>query len=70
MKEVYERLMADAFDEAIRRATREVIAEHVGSAIETDIKAAIKDEANRMLREDKELRDSIRERLIYWIAQQ
>lgn len=62
-------IVDEAFEHVAREAVRKVIAQHVGHGIDTDVKAAIKEMANEIVRNDEEVKAKIRERLLYWIAQ-
>lgn len=62
-------LVDSAFEEMARQAVQGVIAENWGYGVDTEVKLAIKDVAQAMVREDQELRKMIRDRLVYWIAQ-
>lgn len=61
------RLVDEAFREVIKHAVTSVIAQHVGSGIDSEGKTAIRAEANRLCREDPEVRQMIRDALIDWI---
>ncbi len=59
-------LVDAAFEQVAREAVKRVIAQHVGSGIDTDVKNAIREMAAEIARTD-EVREKIRERMLYWI---
>ena len=61
-------IVDSAFQEVARAAVREAVADHAGSAIDSEVKDAIKAEAMRLTKEDAEVRKAIRDRMLYWIA--
>ena len=58
------------FNEILNEAVKEVIVKHAGSAIETDLKTAIKERAKYLLENDKEIRELLRANIIKWIKQE
>lgn len=65
-----ESIVESAFAEVARQAVRGVIADEVGSGIDTEVKEAIMEMAREMVRDDPEIKKLIRERLVYWIGRQ
>lgn len=63
-------LIDRAFEEVARQAVRDVIAQEAGSAIDSDVKDAIKLMARNMVTDDPDLRKMIKDRIIYWIGKQ
>jgi|HubBroStandDraft_4_1064222.scaffolds.fasta_scaffold00019_89 hypothetical protein len=63
-------LIDRAFEEIARQAVRDVIAREAGSAIDSDVKDAIKLMASNMVKEDVEIRKMIKDRIVYWIGKQ
>lgn len=61
-------IVDSAFEEVARQAVRGVIAQEVGSAVESEAKTAILEMARDMTKNDPEIRQMIRDRLVYWIA--
>jgi len=65
----FEETAKKIMDEYAREAIKTVIAENVGYGIDNDIKNAIKEKALTILNEDAEIKDMIREAIIYWIKE-
>lgn len=65
-----ETLVKSALDDVARQALRGVIQSHAGYGIDNEIKDMIKEEARRLLKEDQEIKNAVREALVYWIAKQ
>lgn len=63
-------LIEQVIEQVIRRAADGVITERYGSAVQSEVKDAIKQEASRLVREDAEIKEMIRNNLIHWIKQQ
>ena len=66
----YEKILKESIKELVREATVKVISKNAGYGIETEIKAAIKNEAKRLCDEDEEIKKLIRDQLVYWISKQ
>ena len=65
-----EQLTRKAFNSIIREAAKQVIVEKVVYGIESLLKETIVEEANRLIREDSEIKDLLKERLKYWLINQ
>jgi hypothetical protein len=59
-----------SFDEIARKAIKDFISETDDSVMDSELRAAIMQEALRLVQHDDEVRAKIRERLIYWINRQ
>ena len=59
-----------SFDEIARKAVKDFISETDDSVVDSELRAAIMQEALRLVQHDDEVRAKIRERLIYWINRQ
>lgn len=62
-------IVDSAFEEVARQAVRKVIADNVGYGLDSEVKDAIKAMAHEMVKNDPEIKELIRKRLIHWIAQ-
>jgi hypothetical protein len=59
-----------SFEEIARQAVNAFISETDDSVMDSEVRAAIMQEACRLVQHDDEVRAKIRERLIYWIGRQ
>ena len=59
-----------SFDEIARKAVKDFISDTDDSVMDSELRAAIMQEALRLVQHDDEVRAKIRERLIYWINRQ
>jgi hypothetical protein len=66
----FRQIIDDAFDSAVEKTVMQVVANKIGSGLDGDIKDAVIAEAHRIIKEDEQIRDSIRKRLIHWIGKQ
>ena len=65
-----EALVSEVFEQFARQAVRNVISEDAGYGIESEVKAAIRKEADRLVMEDPEVRGLIRDSVVRWISKQ
>ncbi len=65
-----EELTKSAFSNIVKEAAKQVIVEHIGSGINSPNKRVIVKEAERLLREDKELNVLLKNRIKYWISKE
>ncbi len=65
-----EQLTKDALDNIIKEAARQVIVEKLGSGIQTPVKNVIEAEASRLLREDVEIKQLLKDRITHWLNEQ
>ena len=65
-----EKLTEEAFDNIVKKAAMEVIQEKIGSGINSPTKEAIFAEAERLLREDTDVKKALKDRILHWIGEQ
>lgn len=70
MSEAVKSIVDSALEEVARQAVRGVIADEIGSGLDTEVKDSIREMARVMTKNDPEIRKLIRDRLIYWIGKQ
>ena len=66
----YKKLMDDAFEEAVRKAVRATIMREYGGGLDSEIKDLLRDEAEKMIRNDTEIKKAIRDSMLSWISKQ
>ena len=69
-KSGFEHLMDRAFNEAVRMTVQDMIEDHPGSGIDSEVKQAIRKEADRLVKDDPAIKQAIKEKLLYWISEQ
>ena len=65
-----EKLTEEAFDNIVKKAAMEVIQEKIGCGINSPTKEAIFAEAERLLREDTDVKKAHKDRILHWIGEQ
>ena len=65
-----EQFVQDAFDQLIKDAAKEVIVTKLGYGVDSEVKAALRERAEELLRTDVELGELLKERLMHWISKQ
>ncbi len=65
-----EQLTKEAFNKLVRDAAKEIIVTKLGYGLQSEMKTAIESEAARLLREDDEIKQILKDRIKYWIKQQ
>ena len=65
-----EQLTKEAFNKLVRDAAKEVIVTKLGCGIQSEMKTAIESESARLLREDDEIKQLLKDRIKHWITQQ
>lgn len=65
-----EQLTKEAFNRVIQEAAMKVIVEKLGYGIDSPVKETIVAEAERLIREDIEIKALLKERIKYWLSKQ
>jgi len=65
-----EELAKKAFDDVVKEAAKQAIADKIGSGINSPVKEAIFGKAVSLVNEDEELKSLIKTRLKHWISRQ
>lgn len=65
--DTFQKIADTAFQNAVESAVKEVIAKNAGYGLESTVKDLIQKEAARIIKDDPEFSEMIRESLRYWI---